>query len=76
MTRDEAIRHIKALYPADSEYPETAAMGERFLKQAKAEVAGWETECDAVLIRYAELCLDKESSDCARAMREARARKY
>ena len=62
MTRDQAIRTIESLYPADSEYPDTAEVGERLLAQAKREVEGWRTEPDAVLVRYAELC--KRAEGC------------
>lgn len=56
MTREQAIQAINALYPADSQYAEYAAIGRELLAQAKQEVAGWRTECTEVLIRYAQLC--------------------
>ncbi len=61
MTREEAIQHIKNLYPPDAPYEDTAAIGEELLAQAKREVAAWEQESDAVLIRFAELCIYRES---------------
>lgn len=60
MTRDEAIKNIEALYPTDSQYPDTAQIGQELLSQAKREVNGWRTEPTAVLVRYAELCINKE----------------
>lgn len=57
MDREDAISIIGGLFPADSEYTDTAEIGRQLLERAKREVAGWRTEPDAVLIRYAELCL-------------------
>ncbi|MGR9052754.1 MAG: hypothetical protein ACU84J_08910 [Gammaproteobacteria bacterium] len=57
--REEAIRHIENLYPADADYEDTAAIGRELLAQAKREVLGWRNEPTAVLIRYAELCTAK-----------------
>lgn len=62
MDRQEAIQHIEALYPADSGYEDTAEIGQRLLRQAKRESnIGWQDEPDAVLIRYAELCIEEEN---------------
>lgn len=58
MTREEAIRNIEDLYPADSRYEDTAEVGRQLLEQAKHEVCGWRTEPTEVLIRYAELCIE------------------
>lgn len=60
MNRNEAINHIKSLYPPDSEFPTTAKIGRELLEQAKREVEGWESESDGVLIRFAELSIDRE----------------
>lgn len=60
MTRKEAIQTIEDLYPADSDYTETRALGQELLDQAKQDVGIWRNEPDAVLIRYAQLCLWKE----------------
>ena len=60
MTRDEAIEIIELLFPADSEYPDTAVLGQKLLKQARREVTGWKTEPTEVLIRYAQLCIELE----------------
>ena len=58
MNREEAIRHIENLYPADSPYDPT--IGQELLAQAKREVNDWRTEPTEVLIRYAQLCIQKE----------------
>jgi hypothetical protein len=60
MTRNEAIRAIDSLYPADAVHPVTAKIGRELLEQAKREVNGWRNEPDDVLIRYAELCIEEE----------------
>lgn len=61
MTRDEAISIIEQLYPADSQYQDTSAIGRQLLQRAQDEVAGWRTAPDAVVIRYAELCEAEEN---------------
>ena len=58
--RNKAIRAIEALFPADSEYIGTAEIGEELLAQAKREMQGWRTEPTEILIRYAELCVERE----------------
>lgn len=63
MDRDRAIQIINALYPVGSEYPDTNAIGEELLAQAKREVRSgltWQDEPTPVLIRYAELCEQRE----------------
>ena len=60
MTREDAIRIIEDLYPADSQFNMTAARGQEILDRAKREVASWRQEETPVLIRYAELCIDEE----------------
>ena len=63
MTREEAIQHIENLYPADSGYKDTEEVGQTLLAQAKREVnSGWWNEPTNVLIRYAELCIQKENT--------------
>jgi hypothetical protein len=59
MKREEAIRHIENFYPADSQYENTARVGRELLEQAKRETASWKNESTEVLIRYAQLCLDR-----------------
>ncbi len=68
MDREEAIKAIDFLFPADSEYPASAKLGQELLEQAKREVVGWRTEPTEVLIRYAELCIDKDNANTNRAM--------
>jgi len=41
MDRREAISTIEALFPIDSQYAETNAIGERLLAQAKREHDDW-----------------------------------
>ncbi len=60
MNRDEAIAIIEGLYPADSDYKATAAIGQGLLARAEREVNGWRDKPDTVLIRYAELCEQEE----------------
>jgi len=60
MTREYAIEVIQSLYPADSDWPDTAKVGQELLERAEREVAGWKTKPTEVLIRYAELCLERE----------------
>ena len=59
MKRYTAIQIINSLYPTDSQYPETNAIGEVLLSQAKLEYGAtpdWRDEPTEVLVRYAELC--------------------
>jgi len=63
MDRCKAIQIINAFYPADSQYPKTKEIGEKFLAQAKREcdiVYNWRDEPTNVLVRYAELCEERE----------------
>jgi len=60
MNRDEAIRIIETLYPVDSEYEDTAKIGQELLAQAKRDVSAWKQESDEVLRRYAYLCVQRE----------------
>jgi len=62
MEREEAIDKIEMLFPADSEYQDTAEVGQRLLDQAKREVSGWRTEPTEVLVRYAQLCIQRENA--------------
>lgn len=61
MNREEAISIIGGLYPIDSQYQETSAIGRRLLQQAKEEVDNWRNEPTEVLLRYAELCQEQEN---------------
>lgn len=58
--RKRAIETITALFPADSQYPDTAEIGQNLLEQAKRQVNNWRNEPTAVLVRYASLCIDLE----------------
>ena len=63
MTRDEAIAHIEVLYPPDSTYPDTRALGQAMLQEAR-HVAGsdWRDEPVEVLVLLAELQLDRNQA--------------
>ena len=64
MTREYAIEIIENLYPADAKNPKTAQIGQELLEQAKSEIDGWRVEPTEILIRYAQLCLDREEKIC------------
>jgi len=57
MDRHEAIEIFKALFPPDTD------LGKELLEQAKLDCnyCYWEYLPDNVLLRYAELCQQKES---------------
>ncbi len=63
MTKENAIEIIEALYPADSQYADTAKIGKELLDKARCDVAGWRTEPTEVLIRYAQLCEGRENQN-------------
>lgn len=60
MDRDRAVEIIEALFPADSQWPDTAKIGRELLEQAKRDCNNWRAESTNVLIRYAQLCMDLE----------------
>ena len=66
MTREEAIDHIYRTYPIDADFQDTAEIGKRLLEQAKRDTEHWRNLPDAVLLRYAYLCLQEESKWDAR----------
>jgi len=71
MTREEAINHIDNLFPIDSDYPTTSAIGERLLAQAKMETQDWRYVLpDTTLIRYAELCIDEHNRQSMKSFRK------
>lgn len=62
MDRQEAILHIESLYPADSEYDDTAEVGNELLRRAKREtMTSWRDLPDATLVRYAQLCIQRDN---------------
>lgn len=69
---EQAISDIEQLYPADSQYMSSREIGERLLSQAKMEVEGWRSESRAVLIRYAQLCRDRENQSTREILRRTR----
>jgi hypothetical protein len=58
--RKQAIQDIMFLYPPDSDYPDTAAIGQKLLEQAKRDCASWKNEPDAVIFRLRELCIQRD----------------
>ena len=72
MTRENAVKNIERLYPADAEHQDTAAIGQELLNRAKREVAGWRCEPTEVLIRYSQLCLQRQREDEQRIIKEYR----
>lgn len=61
MTTQEAIQHIEALYPPDSEYPDTAEIGKNLMDWAVGNPVGyknWRDMTDDQLIRLAEANLE------------------
>lgn len=60
MTRQQVIETIQMLYPADSEFPNTAGKGKELLSQARQDVP-WRDESDDVLYRYMRLCIEEEA---------------
>ena len=60
MTREQVIREIEALFPADSIYEETAAIGQQLLEQAKRRAEDWRNLPDAVLFEYMRLCREAD----------------
>lgn len=59
-TRDQAVRIIEDLFPADSEHLTTATIGHELLDQARRDCTDWRNERIDILLRYAELCQQKE----------------
>jgi hypothetical protein len=66
MDRKQAISTIEALFPVDSDYPDTREVGERFLEQAKRECENWRNLPDNILFRYADLCQQEENRQARR----------
>ncbi len=56
--REYAIEIIQNTHPADNQYNPTT--GQELLAQAKRKINGWQTEPTEVLIKYAQLCIEKE----------------
>jgi len=72
MNKEQAIANIEGLYPADSQYEQSREIGKKLLEQAKMEIQGWRSEPTEVLIRYAELCMEKETRDTMRELQQQR----
>jgi hypothetical protein len=61
MNKDQAIHIIEALFPADSNFQDTAEIGLKLFNQACDEVQkSWRDESEELLIRYAQLCIEEE----------------
>ncbi len=58
MNREEAIKIIEQLYPADAPYTDTATVGRQLLAEARA--TKWRYESYGVIVEYARLCEKKE----------------
>ncbi len=59
--RNKAIQDIENLYPPDSDFPVTAAIGQELLEQAKRDCVSWKNEPDAVIFRLRDLCIQREN---------------
>ena len=60
LTREKAIQEIEQLYPPDSDFSDTAAVGQELLAEAKRRCASWKNEPDAVIFELLNLCRDRE----------------
>lgn len=70
--RIAAIATIDSLFPADSRHSSIAMIGRRLLNQARTDVAAWrDQESDAVLARYAQLCVLEEQHELQIAHRNS-----
>lgn len=52
MDKKQAIRHIESIYPPDSEYPDSSAIGKEMLLEVILEF-GWRNLPDDILITLA-----------------------
>ena len=61
-TREDAIQVIEGLWPVDSQFIETAQIGQQLLNEARDRVGAsdWRLESEEVLLAYAMLCLLRE----------------
>ncbi len=61
----ELVSTIEGLYPIDSEYDDTKEVGEMLLTEAIQDVFfDWRDLPQEVLVKYAELCIDRDNSNC------------
>jgi len=63
MTRNEIIREIEGLYPADAENAIVADKGERLLTAAVESFHTWRHESYQVLWQYLKLCRKARSEE-------------
>lgn len=69
--REQAIRTIECLYPADSPSISVRLTGQELLRRAQLERMEWRYEPTGVLLRYAELCSDEQDRQQRQAERNA-----
>lgn len=71
MTQKETIiRNIENLFPIDSEFPETNAVGFKLLAEAKYNVGykdNWRDLPENVLREYERLCIAEDNRQCREA---------
>jgi hypothetical protein len=67
--REQAISTIEALYPVDSQYPDTAKIGKELLLRAVLEFSDWRKLPDEILIRYASICEYYETKETNKFLR-------
>jgi len=68
--RQQAIKVIEGLFPADADNDKTREIGERLLAQAKRERIGWRSQTTSVLCHYADLCVAEEEKQAQHALRK------
>lgn len=69
--RQQAIRSIEQLFPADSPHLILRETGRRLLQLAQMERTEWRYEPTGVLMRYAELCAEEQARQERQAERNA-----
>jgi hypothetical protein len=67
MNKKQAISYIESLFPIDSEYSNTNAVGKLLLFEA-IENVGWRKLSDEILVEYAQLCIDEDARQAIRAL--------
>jgi len=72
LTKEQIIQECEGLFPPDSNFPDTAEIGKRFLEQAKSEIEGWRTEPKEVLFRFLQLCKDEDSRQTRKHLKKDR----
>jgi hypothetical protein len=71
--KENIIKDIESLFPADSDYPDTAAIGEELLQLAMQRAGfNWRQLPIQVLQEYRSLCISKENDQ----IREAEVKRH